>query len=208
MNTISFRTTAFRNALIITALAWGLGITAAEGASPDPSAPKAQSDGMGAAISDTAITAEVKAKLMGEDKLKKSDINVTTTNGVVTLEGSASSASAKAMAERKSLSIHGVRSVYNDLKLPATGASATTRDAVATTERAASDSWITTKVKSEILADSLTKGFEVQVETIHGVVVLGGTLANRDAFDHVKDIAAKVEGVKSVNTSALRIAAK
>jgi len=32
---------------------------------------------------------------------------------------------------------------------------------------------------------------------------LKGSLANRDAVLHVKDIAAKVQGVKSVDTSAL-----
>ena len=71
-----------------------------------------------------------------------------------------------------------------------------------------SDSWITTKVKSEILADSVSKGFDVSVETIHGVVVLKGALANQDAVDHVKDIAEKVDGVKSVDTSALTVAVK
>ena len=64
-----------------------------------------------------------------------------------------------------------------------------------------SDSWITTKVKSEILADSVSKGLNVSVKTIHGVVVLKGALANQDAIDHVKDTAEKVKGVKSVNAT-------
>lgn len=68
-----------------------------------------------------------------------------------------------------------------------------------------SDSWITGKVKSGILADSLSKGFDVNVVTVHGVVVLKGELANRDAIDHVKHIAEKVKGVKSVDTSALTV---
>jgi hyperosmotically inducible protein len=37
------------------------------------------------------------------------------------------------------------------------------------------------------------------------VVVLKGELANRDAIDHVKDIAEKVKGVKSVDTSSLTV---
>lgn len=40
------------------------------------------------------------------------------------------------------------------------------------------------------------------------MVVLGGTLANQDAIDHVKDIASKVTGVKSVDTSAVVIASQ
>jgi len=164
---------------------------------------------MGAAVTDTAITAKVKAKLMGEHSLKKSDISVTTTNGVVTLDGSASSSKAKALAEAATKSVDGVKSVDNSLKTPASSkASAKTRDAVAKTKRVVSDSWITTKVKSEILANSVSKGFDVSVETKHGVVILKGTLANQDAIDHVKDIAEKVDGVKSVDTSALTVADK
>ncbi len=79
---------------------------------------------------------------------------------------------------------------------------------VAKTERAVTDSWITTTVKSEILANSITKGFDVSVKTPHGVVVLGGTLANQDAIDHGKDIAGKVTSVKSVDTSAVVIASQ
>jgi hyperosmotically inducible protein len=71
-----------------------------------------------------------------------------------------------------------------------------------------SDSWITTKVKSELLADNVSKGFDVSVETTDGVVVLKGALANRDAIDHVKDVAGKVKGVKSVDTSGLTVAGK
>lgn len=73
----------------------------------------------------------------------------------------------------------------------------------ATGKRVVADSWITARVKAELLADSAGEGFEVNVATMNGVVFLSGTLASEDAIDHVKDIAARVEGVKSVDTSAL-----
>ncbi len=209
MNMTSICTSSFRNALITAGLATVLGIGTAAAATNDAAVPQAHSDGMGAAITDTVITAKVKAKLMGEQGLKQSDISVTTTNGVVTLEGSASSSKAKALAEAATKSVEDVKSVDNSLKTPASSkAAAKTRDAVAKTKRVVSDSWITTKVKSEMLADSVSKGFDVSVETVHGVVVLKGTLANQDAIDHVKDIAEKVDGVKSVDTSALTVAGK
>ena len=96
----------------------------------------------------------------------------------------------------------GVKSVDNNLRTPGSS------NAGAKTERVVSDSWITTKVKSEILADSISKGFKVSVETKHGVVILTGALANQDGIDHVKDIAGKVDGVKSVDTTALVVANK
>ncbi len=75
--------------------------------------------------------------------------------------------------------------------------------AVSKAERVVSDSWITTKVKSEILANSLSKGFKVHVTTKHGAVALEGKLPNNDAVELVKMIAEKVQGVKSVDVSGL-----
>ena len=115
MKMTSFCNTSLRTALIVVGLAVGSGMGMAYAAG-DTAEPKAHSDGLGAAITDTAITAKVKSKLMGRDSLKKSDINVTTTNGVVTLEGSASSSTAKSLAETVAKSIEGVKSVDNTLK--------------------------------------------------------------------------------------------
>ncbi|MDP2324106.1 MAG: BON domain-containing protein [Gammaproteobacteria bacterium] len=77
------------------------------------------------------------------------------------------------------------------------------RNTASKAERAVSDSWITTKVKSEILANSVTKGFKVSVTTKKGAVALKGKLPNADAVEVVKMIAEKVKGVKSVDTSGL-----
>lgn len=78
-------------------------------------------------------------------------------------------------------------------------------NAVSKAERAVSDSWITTKVKSEILANSVSKAFKVSVKTKRGVVSLKGKLPSQDAIDLVKMIAEKVKGVKSVDVSGLVI---
>jgi len=45
----------------------------------------------------------------------------------------------------------------------------------------------------------------VSVTTTHGVVVLKGALASQDAIDHVKSLAEKVKGVKSVDTALLTV---
>ena len=75
MNMNSFYKTSFRTALITAGIAIGLGIGAANAASDDASMPQPHSDSLGAAVTDTAITAKVKATLMGKDSLKKSDIS-------------------------------------------------------------------------------------------------------------------------------------
>lgn len=207
MNTLSNFKVSTRSALVSTTMIVGLivGLTGMGVASAaDSSAPQAHSDGVVATLDDTAITAKVKAKLMGEKALHKSDISVTTTNGVVTLKGKASSSNAKSLAEKYTKMVEGVKSVDNSLVTPSSNKmEAKTKKATAKTERVVSDSWITTKVKSEILADSVTKGFDVSVKTTHGVVVLTGQLGSEDAIDHVKDIAQKVDGVKSVDVAGL-----
>ena len=70
-----------------------------------------------------------------------------------------------------------------------------------------SDSWITTKVKAEILANSVSKAFKVGVKTKRGSVTLTGKLPSQDAVDLVKMIAEKVKGVKGVNVSGLVVGA-
>ena len=198
MNTNSFRNTLVG---VGVALALGVGGVACSDRNAAPE-PKAQSEDVGAVITDTALTARIKATLMSDDNIKSSDIDVTTTNGVVTLEGTVSSADAKAAAETAVRSIEGVKNVDNNLVTP------TTNEQVAEASRSASDTWITTKVKSVLLADSISKGFEINVDTKDGVVMLEGVLDNEDAIDHVDDLAGDVEGVKSVDTSRLVVAQK
>jgi len=201
INMPTFTKVPLRNAVIAAGLVAGLSLGTADAASTD-TVPQPHSNSVGAAITDTAITTKVKAKLIGEESLKQSDISVSTTNGVVTLTGSATSSDAKALAAKLAKGVDGVRSVDGDMKTP------TSSKAVDDTKRAVSDSWITTKVKSELLANSMSKGFKISVTTTHGVVVLTGALANQDAIDNVKDLAEKVDGVKSVDISAVTVAAK
>lgn len=197
----------FRTSLLAAGLVGGLciGFTAIA----EEKLPEAHSDGIGAMLSDTAITANVKAKLMARDGIDHSDMHVTTTNGVVTLKGKAESADAAHDAAEAAREVEGVKSVYNGLVTPSSSeAEAKTKKAVAKTKRVVSDSWITTKVKSQLLADNISRSFNITVDTKGGVVVLKGELANQDAVDHVTDIAANTEGVKSVDASALSIKSK
>jgi hyperosmotically inducible protein len=194
-----------RRALTTIGAAAGLGLCLLANAASSDTAPTAHSDGVGAAISDSAITTKVKANFLGDERLKGSHIKVTTTNGVVTLTGSATGSDSKAAAEDIAKNVDGVKSVDDELSSPSSTGSM--HKAVAKTERVGSDSWITTKVKSEIMADSVSKGFKVSVKTVNGVVMLSGVLPNDDAVAHVKDLAEKVEGVKSVKTSQLKSSA-
>jgi hyperosmotically inducible protein len=164
------------------------------------------SDSLGAAVSDTAITAKVKSKFIGEEQLRGSDINVVTTNGVVTLTGRATGADAKAAAETLARDVRGVKSV--DDQLIATDSDNAAHRELAKAEKVGSDGWITTKVKSELEADDVGRGLALSVHTRNGVVHIAGAVPNRDAAAHVKDLAEKIEGVKSVDTGGLSVTSR
>lgn len=74
--------------------------------------------GVGAAIDDTGISLKVKTALAADPALSASRIEVTTTNGVVRLEGPAPDAVAKERATVLAGAPQGVRGVDNRLALP------------------------------------------------------------------------------------------
>lgn len=69
----------------------------------------------GQAISDTTITTQVKAKLIAADQLEGSAIEVSTTDGRVTLSGTVANEAARALAGELAQAVDGVKSVDNQL---------------------------------------------------------------------------------------------
>lgn len=68
-------------------------------------------------ISDSALTAKVKAALLAEKNLKAMDINVETKNGVVQLSGFAVSSAQIVQAVDVAMNVKGVKDVKNDIRL-------------------------------------------------------------------------------------------
>lgn len=61
------------------------------------------------------------------------------------------------------------------------------------------DSWVTLKVKLELLAENLTSGYETEVDTKNGAVTLTGKVDTNEAKTAMEAATRKVEGVQSVN---------
>ena len=68
------------------------------------------------------------------------------------------------------------------------------------------DSWITTKVKADLLTSKNVPGTEVMVETVNGVVTLKGTVASKAEHDKALRVTKGIKGVKSVDASGLKVA--
>lgn len=60
------------------------------------------------------------------------------------------------------------------------------------------DSVITTKVKTALVNDPVTKATEINVETFKGVVQLSGFVSTQAAVNRAVELARGVSGVKSV----------
>lgn len=68
-----------------------------------------------------------------------------------------------------------------------------------------SDSWITTKIKADFLADDDIKGLDINVSTTNGVVTLAGLLDSQALVDKAVAVAQGTKGVKSVDGTTLKV---
>lgn len=68
---------------------------------------------------------------------------------------------------------------------------------------AVSDTWITGKVKSALLADDALSGMDIKVETNQGVVSLSGTVASSAERDLAIAKARQIKGVMEVSADGL-----
>ena len=98
------------------------------------------------------------------------------------------------------------RSAGDSASRTASDAAQATGDAAERAGQAVSDTWITTKVKSVLLADSDASGLDLSVETNDGVVTLEGELTSQESLDHVRTLVMDVEGVRRVDVNALTVA--
>ena len=65
------------------------------------------------------------------------------------------------------------------------------------------DSWITAKVKADLLVTEEVKGLDINVSTTNGVVTLAGKLDNQTQVDKAVAVARAIKGVTSVDSTTL-----
>jgi osmotically-inducible protein OsmY len=114
-------------------------------------------------------------------------ISVTTFNHVVLLTGETTTLEMRQSVEATARSVPDVTQVYNQITVKGPS-SALTR---------ASDSWITTKIKTQMLATKDLKSGTIKVITENGSVYLMG-IVSRDQADGAVYIARQVAGVQKV----------
>lgn len=158
--------------------------TGAEGIVEDPTERTA-----GAVVEDQSIETKVLVNLKKlEPELKKANIDAISHNGVVLLVGQVGSESLKARATQiTSDSSSKIKRIHNELEV-AGKTSLLSRS---------NDSWIATKVRTLMLANSSVPSGQIRVVTENGIVYLMGILRQADG-DLATDLARNVSGVTRV----------
>lgn len=149
-----------------------------------------------------------------DERTQSFDINVDTVKGVVTLTGGADSDAAKRAAQALAGQVDGVILIKNELVVAAPGsearqdantatASGEVREAMDEAGDGIDDAWITSKVKTQLLADADIKGTQITVETHANIVTLGGTAHSPAASAKAIEIAKATRGVSKVVADGL-----
>lgn len=143
---------------------------------------------LGAQIDDKNVVLKAQRALADNPATANgSNINVTSYNGVLLLTGQTANEQIRQQAAATVKQLAGVRSVQNQIRL-------SSNTAMTTRTR---DSWISTKVKSQLLADKEVSGLNIKVVTENAEVFLMGLVSEQEANTAV-NIARHVDGVSRV----------
>lgn len=136
---------------------------------------------------DTRIANKIAAKIKGDIALRNDHIDITVFNRIVLLTGQTETVEKRQKAEELARSTPEVSRIYNQITLQGPTSTLTRT----------SDSWVTTKIKGQMLATEDLKSSSIKVVTENGVVYLMG-IVTREQADIAVNIARQVSGVQKV----------
>ncbi|QYN45806.1 MULTISPECIES: division/outer membrane stress-associated lipid-binding lipoprotein [unclassified Gilliamella] len=143
----------------------------------------------GTQVDDTTLNSRITSKLRDNGPMFiGSRISTSTYDGNILLTGQANQEQIE-KAESLANEVEGVKTVYNQIRIGTpVGAGTVTND-----------TWITTKVKSQLMLNSQVKSRKIKVVTENGEVFLIGILTPEQGR-LAAEVASKVAGVKKVIT--------
>ena len=160
-----------------------INVVTSEPIEPDPS-----ETSIGTDIDDWQMSTMIGVNIKkASPQLARSHINVSTYNKVVLLTGEVATNELRTLAGTTARNYKGVRQVYNELKLQGSSS------LLARTN----DSWLTTKVKTKLLANNEIAGSQIEVVTESGIVYLMGVVS-RSTADKASTVASNTRGVIKV----------
>lgn len=143
----------------------------------------------GTMIDDSSIETTITVNLNANADLKKAHISVVSFNGTVLLVGQVPTQELKNEATRiaTAASASRIKTVHNELEV--SGAT--------TFLSRSNDAWLSTKLKTLMLADPTVAGLRTKVVTENGVVYLMGLVTQAEA-DQTVDLVSNSSGVTKV----------
>ena len=165
---MNFLTTVAASALLLPALAFGQ---------------------MEEVMDNTALQAKVKTKLMTEDIIGGTAVNLETEDGVVQLGGFVDDEAHAKRAGEIVAGVEGVRKVDNQLHI---------KSGDRTAGQAIDDGMITTKVKAKLAEADLGTAASVNVDTYNGVVLLTGFVDTAETKSLAEKYVSEQDDVKDV----------
>ncbi|ADO46825.1 division/outer membrane stress-associated lipid-binding lipoprotein [[Enterobacter] lignolyticus] len=146
---------------------------------------------VGTQVDDSTLELRVNNTLQKDEQIKKeARINVMAYQGKVLLTGQSPSADLTSRAKQIAMGVEGTTEVFNEIRQGQPIGLGT----------ASSDTWITTKVRSQLFSTDQVKASNVKITTENGEVFLMGLVTNREG-KAAADITSRVSGVKHVTTA-------
>ncbi|MBO3277612.1 BON domain-containing protein [Pseudomonas schmalbachii] len=144
---------------------------------------------IGSKIDDSLIETKVAVNVAKADADldRNSNVVVVSYNGVVLLAGQTPRADLKNKAEQAARTVQKVKTVHNELQILQPSSIAARSN----------DTWLTTKIKSQMLADANVPSSRIKVVTENGIVYMLG-LVTRKEGDLATQVVQRVDGVQKI----------
>ncbi len=149
---------------------------------------KANTRTMGAKLNDGEIETAAKVNIKKADpQLENAHVNIDSFNGIVLLTGQVPSEELRNLVADTVYKLNPVREIHNELEVAdATSFAARTRD-----------TWISTKITAQLLADSEIESSRIHFVTEHQAVFLMGMVTRAEA-DHIVNKVSHTADVQKV----------
>jgi osmotically-inducible protein OsmY len=147
-----------------------------------------QERGAGGTVDDLKIKTNIQSAWLQTNPLMQRDLNVTVYEGRTLLTGTAPTQEFKAQAKDVASRVAGVRAVYDEIE-------------VAPYESAwqsAQDTWITSRVRTELAFNSEIRSVNYTIETVNKSVYLIGSARSQAELDQATTAARNTPDVKRV----------
>lgn len=146
-----------------------------------------QERGIKGAVSDTKIRLQINDKWLKADEVMYRKVNLQVQEGRVLVTGLVPSEEMRAQAVRLAWQADGVQEVINEIEIGDLSVG-----------QLATDTWISTQLKSDLLLDSEIYSINYSIETVAGTIYLIGIARSQAELDRVVNYARNLGGVREV----------